>query len=339
MLALKLACKYTFTRFAWYITTGSLLRENKKVLAGKLKYYTEINGAGLAGDDYRLRRNIHRLEKGLIMRPRRAVFAESFIKETVASFKAIKKSEESQNHTLLMDWASDVLVEYFKAVNHTAVIASAYSTFTAWDHSESQSELPLPTCRKKPYCRSINEPLGITVDQLEELALRRRSCRWFLDLPVPREIIEKALNVAKLAPSACNRQPFQFLIFDDPDLVQQVASIPMGTVGFSHNFPCICVLVGDLSAFPADRDRHVPYIDGSLASMGLLFALEVQGVSTCCINWPDIKEKEKEISNLLSLPEHLSVVMLIAIGFPDPSGMVPYSQKKSLSMIRQYNPT
>ena len=56
-------------------------------------------------------------------------------------------------------------------------------------------------------------------DGLRELAERRRSVRWFADRPVPHDLIDKALEVGLQAPSACNRQPFAFRFFDDPELV------------------------------------------------------------------------------------------------------------------------
>ena len=143
--------------------------------------------------------------------------------------------------------------------------------------------------------------------------------------------------MACYAPSACNRQPFEFYFYDEPELVKKIASIPGGTVGFAHNFPCIMAIVGDFAAFPYDRDRHVPYIDGSLAAMGLQFALEVQGISSCCINWPDVQEKERAIANAIGLRPDQRVIMLLAVGYADPSGLVPYSQKKTLPELRQYN--
>ena len=56
-------------------------------------------------------------------------------------------------------------------------------------------------------------------------------------------------------PSACNRQPFEFRVFDDP-LKFKFQGIPMGTVGFTQ-FPVIIVLVGKLNAYEFDRDRHL----------------------------------------------------------------------------------
>ena len=150
-------------------------------------------------------------------------------------------------------------------------------------------------------------------------------------------MVDKAIQLGCNAPSACNRQPFQFRIFDDPELVQQIAATPMGTRGFKENIPCIAVLVGKHRNYFSERDRHLIYIDGSLASMGFLFGLESQGLSSCCINWPEIYTRDQSLAKIIKLEPDERPVMLIAIGFPDPSGKVAFSAKKPLELIRKYN--
>ncbi len=144
--------------------------------------------------------------------------------------------------------------------------------------------------------------------------------------------------VGAQSPSACNRLPFEFHIFDEPEMVKKVSSIPMGTKGFSQNFSAIVVVVGKLRAYFSERDRHVIYIDAALASMSFMFALETLGLSSCPINWPDIEECEKKMTSVLvDLEPDERVIMLISVGYPAPDGMVPYSQKKELDLLRRYN--
>jgi nitroreductase len=188
-----------------------------------------------------------------------------------------------------------------------------------------------------PYARDLERPIPVEYEALLELAERRRSVRWFEQRPVPRELVDKAVEVAGLSPSACNRQPFEFRAFDDPELVQRVASIPMGTRGWSGNIPMFVVIVGSLSAFFDERDRHLIYTDSSLAAMSFVFALETLGLSTCCVNWPDIAEREDRMRLLLGLSPGERPVMCIAIGYPDREGLVPFSHKKAVRELVRYN--
>jgi nitroreductase len=139
------------------------------------------------------------------------------------------------------------------------------------------------------------------------------------------------------APSACNRQPFIFRVFNEPELARQIVSIPLGTKGFSHQVPAVAVVVGQMRAYPLERDRHVIYIDGALAAMSFLFALETLGLSSCVINWPDEQPYERRMKAALNLASDERVVMLIAFGWADPEGGIPYSAKRSPADAATFN--
>jgi len=80
----------------------------------------------------------------------------------------------------------------------------------------------------------------------------------------------------------------------------------------------------------------VIYIDANLAAMAFQFELEVQGLASCCINWPAIPRNERKMVQLLGLGGDEQVVMLMAIGYPDPDGMLSYSEKKAIKSIQSY---
>jgi len=293
-------------------------REHRAVLLGRIKYNHALRNKGET--NALLRRNIHRLEKGLIMRPRRKVFAENYIGETVSCYANNLKN--CSNFSAEHKWANDVLTDYFSAVDTTPRLAAVESIF-----SEIRKESN--TNRYVPYSHDKLPECPVDYNQLLTLFKRRRSVRWFLDKSVSEDLIEQAVRAASLAPSACNRQPFNFHVANTPSRAVEIASCAMGTSGFSRNIPCTIAIVGDLSAYPAERDRHVIYIDGSLAAMQLMLALETLGLSTCPINWPDIEERERMLSDKLSLSYSERPIMLLAVGYPDPDGGIPYSQKKT----------
>ncbi|RMA41610.1 nitroreductase [Rhodophyticola porphyridii] len=308
-------------------------REERAVLLGLAKYHAELQE-----DDanvFLMRRNIHRLEKGLSMRPRRPVFAKDYILETVNVYRKVvdapERSAESSADSL--HWAFDVLSEYFRVVAEDPVLDHARKVF---------DKCPAPTERSAagdriPYKRNLDEH-PVSFEQLEQLAIKRRSVRWFEQKPVPRELLDKAFGLAGLSPSACNRQPFRFLVFDDPEMIATVSSLPGGTIGWKHQIPVMIAIVGSLDAFYSEKDRHVIYIDGGLAAMSFSYALETLGLSSCICNWPDIESHERRAEKVLGLKGYERPVMFMAVGYPDPDAMVAYSQKRPLEVMRTYNP-
>lgn len=300
-------------------------REHRAVLLGRLQFARLMRSKG--ENDAFLRRNVHRLEKGLIMRPRRGTFAEDYIGPTVRCFADATHAGVVNGQ---QRWANDVLTDYFSAVQSTPRIESARRDFFSAQHKGE-------TDRCVPYPHSELPECPISYEQLMVLFRRRRSVRWYQDKPVSNTLIEQAVRAATLAPSACNRQPFRFYVSNDAAKAADIAQCAGGTGGFHDNLPCVIAVVGDLGAYPEARDRHVIYIDGSLAAMQLMLAFESLGLSTCPINWPDIEEKERLLAQKLGLAYHERTVMLLAVGYADPTGGIPYSDKKTEQDLIVFN--
>lgn len=299
-------------------------REHQSVLKGRLEYERSLKK--IAQSSVLLRRNTHRLEKGLIMQPRRDVFAEAYILETVECFEKCLNSDDLCSDEL--KWAQDVLVEYFNVAGSSLVIDKARERFSNLTLKSVSSDVT-----SLPYEHADRAASSVSKEQLYSLFKQRRSVRWYEQSAVDLSLVEQAVEMASQAPSACNRQPFQFYTTVNPDKATELASIAMGTTGFAENIPALVVVVGDLSAYPAERDRHVIYIDGGLASMQLMLALETLGLSSCPINWPDIEVCERKLAKKLGLPPHLRPVMLLSVGVGQSSGKIPFSQKKSAKLL------
>lgn len=330
---LKIAAINSFTSsFYYFMLSNSFRREHLAIVKGRLKYYrqNEIEKESF----YLLRRNIHRLEKGLIMKKRRAIFALEYIEETVDAYVKVVTGSRDKVSEKNLKWYSDVLSEYFEVIDLSNEKLQRLQVI----FERNIDKIETKGSKSIPYKRNF-DILNVDYYDFYNLSKLRRSVRWYEDKPVPRELIDKAINVASLSPSACNRQPFEFRVFDDKELVQKVAGITWGTVGFSQNFPAIIVVVGKLEAYFDERDRHVIYIDSSLASMSFMYALETLGLSSCPINWPDVKEFEGKMEKLLGLEKNERPIMLISLGYPDKNALVPFSEKKELFEIRSYNNT
>lgn len=306
-------------------------REQYAVLSGRRDYYRNLSRERVTHVE--LRRNVHRLEKGILMQPRRASFAGDYILETVSFYST---AVQGRGKKALIDaselrWARDVLAEYFSIVDDSnAAVRKARAQFDAIAHHGEPGD-------SVPYPHDTIKKSEITYDGLLALAKQRRSVRWFQDRPVEREKIDRAIEVGRQSPTACNRLPYEFRIFDAPELVREIAGIPFGAAGYGHQIPTIVVVVGRLDSYFSPRDRHAIYVDSSLASMGFMYGLEVQGLSSSVINWPDFEPLEHRMAKTLGLRPHERVIMLMAVGYANPEGLVAFSQKKDLDVLRKYN--
>lgn len=150
-------------------------RENYAVLHGKVKHLHERKKEKT--NFYTLIRNVHRIEKGLIMRPRKDIFGLNYIKETVDIFEVLyNKNKNSCSDGSQLKWAKDVLNEYFVITGKHPVINKERERFYT-----IISNLGDSLNKSIPYYRLDENKPKISYDEFYKLARHRRSVRWFLD--------------------------------------------------------------------------------------------------------------------------------------------------------------
>lgn len=306
---------------------SSFRREQQSVLSGLVKYDQKSDFS----KKILLRRNIHRIEKGLTTDNIKDTFAETYIEETVLAFE---NEVESSKDLPSLKWANDVLNQYFLAVEKTPRILAALNRYKSVDKSKLEFET---STEFAPQLVVLPEECIVSYDAFQALCHRRRAIRSYQNRKVPRETIEKAIEASLNSPSACNRQPFEFRVVDEPNLLKAVVNLPIGVSTFAEGIPSMIFLMGNLSAYQSERDRHLIYIDGGLITMSFLLALETLNLASCVIGWPDIESKERELEKILDLDKHQRCILCIAVGFPNREIKVPYSQKRGLDEILIYN--
>ena len=154
-----------------------------------------------------------------------------------------------------------------------------------------------------------------------ELVRKRQSVRKYLPKPVPREWIEKCIEAARLAPSACNSQPWSFVIVDEEGLKNQLVEecltglYSMNT--FSREAPVLIAVITEKSRFAARigaffKGTQYNLIDIGIASEHLCLMAAELGLGTCMLGWFN----EKGVRKILNLPRHTKIDLLISLGFP-----------------------
>lgn len=305
------------------MTLVDLRREATAVVWGRhLSRNRDARGALTA-----LRRDVHRVEKGIIMRPRRIPFGKDYVPAMVDSLDRLDR--ESAVPPDDRGWAIDVLSSYFSITRSS----DAEWLIRARDQF-SLLNVTNPSPVLVPFARSGSPASDVTIGQLEILSARRRSVRWFDESPVDRDLVDRALLVAGQAPSACNRQNLRFHMVYGRENTSPILGTAGGTKGFGDQVPAIAVVIGRLAGYRYGFDRHAIFIDGGLASMGFLLALETLGLSSCCINWPDVGSQYAQLKKYIHLERDEQVLMMIAIGHADQDGLIPSSIKRSIDSLR-----
>jgi nitroreductase len=162
------------------------------------------------------------------------------------------------------------------------------------------------------------------MDALE--ALRgRRSCRRFADRPVGRELVEQVVDAGRLAATARNEQPWEFVVVADPAARRSIAAMTDYGSFLADAPVCIAVL--------AEATKY--YLeDGSAATQNMLLAAHALGLGACWVAG-DKKPYALKIVKRLGAPAELKLVSLVALGWPE--GDLPNPGKRSLEDVLHWD--
>ena len=149
-----------------------------------------------------------------------------------------------------------------------------------------------------------------------DLLRQRRSIRRFVSRPVEAEKIDALVESAVRTPTSRGRNPWEFIVVTDPDILKRLGSAKEHGSAFLSGAPLAIVVAADTSISDVWTE------DCSIAAFTLQLAAEELGLGSC---WAQIRlrQHDKEISaddylkRLLSLPDSFSVECVIGIGYPD----------------------
>ena len=174
-----------------------------------------------------------------------------------------------------------------------------------------------------------------------ELAKKRYSVRSYIDKPVEKEKVLKCIEAAGLSPSACNSQPWHFIIVDDPDLKNKIAKETFialsGMNKFTLDAPVMVILVIEKKNISSNIGSFLKNKDFSLIDIGIAaehFCLQAaeEGLGTCMLGWFN----EKVVKKLLDMPGSKHIGLLISLGYPKDDN-IPEKKRKPLDDICSFN--
>jgi nitroreductase len=150
----------------------------------------------------------------------------------------------------------------------------------------------------------------------------RQSERAYTDRPVEKEKLERITEAGRISPSACNGQPWKFIVVDDPELRQKVASATESEVlrmnTFVRQAPVLIVVVrekSNITSRAGDLIKRKDYslIDTGIATASMVYQAIAEGLGTCIVGWLD----ESKIRKLLGIPGRPRVELVICVGYTD----------------------
>lgn len=172
------------------------------------------------------------------------------------------------------------------------------------------------------------------------LITQRQSDRGYLDKEVEKEKLDRILEAGRMAPSACNSQPWRFIVVNEPELRKKIAKASsakgLGFNNFIDQAPVLLIIVREkpkiISRIGGSvKDKDYSVIDIGIASENICLQASAEGLGTCMLGWFD----EKKVKELLGIPKSKRAELVITLGYP--SGPHRTKRRKVPTDIISYN--
>ena len=156
------------------------------------------------------------------------------------------------------------------------------------------------------------------MDVLEAIR-RRRSVRAYSTQPIPAEVMERMRQALRSAPSACNYQPWHFVLVSDEKLREEIAKAANGQLWMAAAPITVVACALPEQAYKGMGGHgNSADVDVAIALDHLTLAAVADGLGTCWIG----AFAEPEVKRLLGVPRPVKVVAMTPLGYPASADLI-----------------
>ena len=165
--------------------------------------------------------------------------------------------------------------------------------------------------------------------EFTEVIKNRYSVRDYKQVPVEEEKLNEVLEATRLAPTACNRQPFKFIVIHTKGKEEELKRIYRGS-WFAKAPIVICACAVPSESWVRADDTNYCFIDLAIAVDHLVLAAANLGLGTCWCGAFDVKAARE----ILKIPDGVEPLIFIPLGYPNDQPGAKY--RKSIGELVRY---
>ncbi len=179
------------------------------------------------------------------------------------------------------------------------------------------------------------------IELFNNLVSKRQSVRGYLPQPIERDKLDRIIEAARLAPSACNAQPWKFIVVDNPEIKNSIAdatsSRVLGMNHFTKQAPVHIVVILEGANFKSSfgslaKRKYYPLMDIGIAVNHICLAATAEELGSCIIGW----FVEKRVKKILNIPRGKRPLLIITLGYPS-NQEIREKKRKTIEEIVGYN--
>lgn len=318
---------------------NSMISENWKVrkecrnYCKKLRKYSATFGtdSDILKMKYTLLRENHVIEKGMSMpNPRKGFGKQKVYNLIVRLEKYFKLYGETDKYFLVYPLSTiKKYIDFTKEDSDIKSIESAFENFLE-EVGIKNEELTV-----NAGISVISKSEISKFDSFEIMLRNRHSIRHFENELPPKETLDKALEMAQLTPSACNRQAWHTHIFFN-EKCHELLKMQGGCGGFENDIHCAIVVTADMKGF-LSYEPFQQYVDGGLYAMNLINSLHFQGLGTIPLSCGFYHSKLETIQKKFEIPENETMILIIGTGILPENFKIAVSKRKNITETNTYH--
>ncbi|OWV14375.1 nitroreductase family protein [Fibrobacter sp. UWB5] len=308
------------------------IKTMKYDLARYVKYAGVFHPDTKENLEARIIHTYHGLEKGLTMPNRKFNFGHDAVSSLVELIKLYTtkfgKLEGQVEH------AVGILKAYLDM--HKEYDGKDSTGFWSAIHKVTD-DYPLIQPAIQPHVSSADFYKYVTSD-FAKFAKSRHTLRHYTG-HVSEEEIQKAVELAMTAPSACNRQPVRVHCVCEKEMVDEVLMLQSGNRGFGKDADKVLIISGDLADVCWVDERYDTYTNCGIFIMNLCYSLFYYKIAHCVLNWSICVDpiKDRRLHELAGIPDSEVVAAMITCGKTPDVVDVAESPRKDVSEILRFH--
>lgn len=266
-----------------------------KEIINDLEKIIEMQRSGLYSNDtdincINLRKNAHILDKGLQRKDAKPGHSKEIYKQAIGYAKNIKNHTNDDS----INWCFEKIKGYEK------LQSGEFHSFENYQIENGNYE------------------------ELIKVIKNRRSSRIYNDKKIDIELIKKIFETINWASSSCNKQPIKVFITQKDNVIKECLKQCKGATGFGTNVPCFVSICVDMKGYVLPSEIYLPMIDASLGVQNSVLTAHTFGISTTILSWAQKdKVEERNLRNLLTIPEDYGIIFNMTMGYPDFNAPIP----------------
>lgn len=203
-------------------------------------------------------------------------------------------------------------------------------------HRQEIDENQLCLCRGGIIHLDVTDYMSI--NHALEFFKSRHSCRNYSNEPILHEDISDALEYARTAPSACNRQSIRAHYYDTPELMEKIIASQKSDFLWCLKAKGLFIITANKSYFRDYSERNQGMFDAGLFSMNLVMGLHNLGIGSCFKMAQKQHSVDDETKKLAGIPEAEDICVLILCGkYPKNRATIAKSSRLDINEILTFH--